>query len=313
MISVGEGDKSMRLWNMLTGQRQGNLEFGRALLAAVGASRWRGAEGRRIVWSDDGIEFAVAFERGVAVYGLDLEVRGIAKPSPQSKICEVRYLTRHGEQGNVLAVSTEDGRVLFYGTDLASLEPVDTGAAAVDSSTPQVFRPLAHLGPLPAAGTRGSRIKDFIVIRPYNTSGSSDEAEANADEEVDDIQVDVPETYHIVTATSEGSVKIWSLRVGELDAREQKKAMEVGELVGSYETGRRVTCLEGFMMEEEVDSEQTVSAGLKEPVVKGSAGTVVPPRSAMKKAKVMEVELVEEQEVHNDDEDDEFGGFSDDE
>jgi len=291
MLSVGEGDKSMRLWNMLTGRREGQLEFPRALLAAVGASRWRGAEGRRIVWSDDGIEFAVAFERGVVVYGLDLEARGVAKPAaPACKICEVRYLARRGVQGNVLALSTEDGRVLFYGTDEASLDvPVAAATATAVTAVvadnnnnsndaepapvrkrkpadvaPPFFKPLAHLGPLPTPGTRGSRIKDFVVLRPADTSAATaaDDGDAphNADEDVDgdNIQLSVPDVYHVVTATSEGTVKVWSLRADELDARldvgDAAGDAEVGTLLGSYETGRRVTCLEGFVMEEEGDA-----------------------------------------------------------
>lgn len=335
MISVGQGDKSMRLWNMLTGRREGQLEFSRSILTAVGASRWRGAEGRRIAWSDDGIELAVAFERGVAIYGLDLVVRGIIKPaSPQSKICEIRYLTRRGEQGNVLAISTEDGRVIFFGTDEASLDTATAAAGANatngNDSAPPFFKPLAHLGPLPVAGARASRIKDFAVLKPLATPASDDDGNGD-DNDGSEIQVSVPEIYYIVTATSEGTVKTWSLRASELDRRDsqQKKKkdgdevrdVQVGEMLGSYETGRRITCLEGFIMDEE-DLSMSASTPLGEGA--GPAAKKSSLKNAARDRKTAagegEVESVSEIGSHGgqveevqDGEGGEFGGFSDEE
>jgi protein MAK11 len=72
MISVGRAERNMRLWNLVTGRKAGVLAFDREMLKAVGegSTRWGSGEGRRILWSPDGEEFAVAFERGICVFGM---------------------------------------------------------------------------------------------------------------------------------------------------------------------------------------------------------------------------------------------------
>ena len=70
MISVGKGEKCMRLWNLVTGKKAGVLNFERDLLQTVGESKWSRGEGRRIEWSASGQEYAIAFERGVAIFGM---------------------------------------------------------------------------------------------------------------------------------------------------------------------------------------------------------------------------------------------------
>lgn len=69
MLSVGKGEKCMRLWNLVTGKKAGVLNFGREILQSVKEGKWGTGEGRRIVWDATGEEFAVAFERGAVVFG----------------------------------------------------------------------------------------------------------------------------------------------------------------------------------------------------------------------------------------------------
>jgi len=69
MVSVGKGEKCMRLWNLVTGKKAGVLNFSRDLLLSVKEGKWSSGEGRRIAWNPAGEEFAVAFEWGVVVFG----------------------------------------------------------------------------------------------------------------------------------------------------------------------------------------------------------------------------------------------------
>lgn len=69
MLSVGKGEKCMRLWNLVTGRKAGVLNFGKEILQNVKEGKWGTGEGRRIVWNAEGDEFAVAFEWGAVVFG----------------------------------------------------------------------------------------------------------------------------------------------------------------------------------------------------------------------------------------------------
>ena len=70
MITVGKGEKCMRLWNLITGKKGGVLSFERDLLKAVGEGRYSNGEGRRVRWNNLGEEFVVAFERGCVIFGM---------------------------------------------------------------------------------------------------------------------------------------------------------------------------------------------------------------------------------------------------
>ena len=70
MLSVGKGEKCMRLWNLVTGKKAGVLNFNRELLQSVREGKWSSGEGRRIAWNSAGEEFAVSFEWGVVVFGI---------------------------------------------------------------------------------------------------------------------------------------------------------------------------------------------------------------------------------------------------
>ena len=70
MVSVGKGEKCMRLWNLVTGRKAGVLNFEKELLEGIGEGRWGSGEGRKVEWNSIGEEFVVAFERGAVLFGL---------------------------------------------------------------------------------------------------------------------------------------------------------------------------------------------------------------------------------------------------
>lgn len=70
MLSVGKGEKCMRLWNLITGKKAGVLNFNKEILQSVREGKRGTGEGRRIVWNSQGDEFAVAFEWGAVVFGI---------------------------------------------------------------------------------------------------------------------------------------------------------------------------------------------------------------------------------------------------
>lgn len=70
MVSVGKGEKCMRLWNLMTGKKAGVLNFERDLLQGVGEGRWASGEGRRVEWDSLGEEFVVGFQRGCVVFSM---------------------------------------------------------------------------------------------------------------------------------------------------------------------------------------------------------------------------------------------------
>lgn len=70
MVSVGKGEKCMRLWNLVTGKKAGVLNFERRLLQDIGEGRWSCGEGRKVEWNSLGEEFVVCFEKGAVVFGM---------------------------------------------------------------------------------------------------------------------------------------------------------------------------------------------------------------------------------------------------
>ena len=77
MISVGRGERCMRLWNLVTGKKAGVLTFEKELLHIVGESKFTRGEGRKVEWNSKGEEFAVAFERGVVAFGMVSTPNGV--------------------------------------------------------------------------------------------------------------------------------------------------------------------------------------------------------------------------------------------
>ncbi|KMK54501.1 60S ribosome biogenesis protein Mak11 [Aspergillus fumigatus Z5] len=237
MLSVGRGEKCMRLWNLVTGKKAGVLNFSKEVLQSVKEGRWSTGEGRKIEWNLKGEEFAVAFEWGAVVFGIDSTPVCRVLPSPRSKVHQMRYVAvdpsvEAGEE--LLAVSTEDGRIIFYSTKRLQKASDD------DESPIPHAEAVAELGGR-AAGFPG-RVKDFEIL---NVGGESTTQKGD---------------LLVVTANSEGVVRVWMLRANSLlrntkenpEASDNKsqgsKNLQVGKLLNVYETGNRITCLKAFVM-----------------------------------------------------------------
>jgi len=229
MVSVGKGEKCMRLWNLITGKKAGVLNFGREVLQSVKEGKYSHGEGRRIEWNPEGDEFAVAFERGVVVFGEDSRPKCRVLPMPRTKIhqvCYKRLSLKDGGEKDVLAVSTEDGRIVFYSTGTTK-KPIEADASN-GVSIPDA-QPLAQLGGK-EAGISG-RVKDFEIITLKNDPEPS------------------AEMVLIITASSDGSVRVWELTSEDITPNKSPRAIQVGKLLGTYETESRITCLKAFLMQ----------------------------------------------------------------
>lgn len=160
---------------------------------------------------------------------------------------------------NVLAVSTEDGRVLFYSTI-----PEENFGASGDRPQPEVpnCRLLGELGGRDTG--LNDRIKDFEILTMSN----------DGEEEKGTLTI-------VITGSSDGTIRVWrilapellrsskaggsstnkengSMRKGngeKIDAasRNGSAPRQVGALMGKYETGNRITCLAAFVMNERGD------------------------------------------------------------
>lgn len=231
MLSVGKGERCMRLWNLMTGKKAGVLNFDRVLLAQVGEGRFSSGEGRRVLWDAAGENYVVGFERGAVLFGIDSEPKAVFKaPGRPTKWHQMRFVESvegAGESG-VLAVSTEDGRILFFATE---------GPDAGEGNLPQCPC-VAQLGGT-EAGSSG-RVKDFEVLELPNSKGGA-------------------KTLLVVTGSSDGAVRLWMLQPSNLanegaeDGAEEAGGAaalkQVGSLVGTQETGDRITCLGAFLLD----------------------------------------------------------------
>ncbi|KAJ5232349.1 hypothetical protein N7468_005305 [Penicillium chermesinum] len=226
MLSVGKGEKCMRLWNLVTGKKAGVLNFDRELLTSVNENKWSSGEGRRIAWNAAGEEFAVAFEWGAVVFGIDSTPKCRAVPAPRSKIHQMKYISVPGidsQKTDLLAISTEDGRLIFYSTEKTQ-ELEENADSAIPHATP-----VSQIGGK-QAGFPG-RIKDFEILSLENQAK------------------ELRDGFLIVTGNSDGVVRIWRVTGKDLTlASEGKETHQVGDVLTSYETGNRITCLASFIM-----------------------------------------------------------------
>ncbi|EEQ88618.1 hypothetical protein RJZ56_000358 [Blastomyces dermatitidis] len=264
MLTVGRGEKCMRLWNLVTGKKAGVLNFDRKILESVLEGKYSSGEGRRISWDSEGEEFTVAFERGAVVFGIDSVPTRVLLPSPRTKFHQMKYIDVGMSSGNkreLLALSTEDGRILFYSTK-TNAQPPSTAESNKDATKPSL--PAAQLIAQLGGKDHGqaSRIKDFEAL-PIKAQGWNND-----------------KTFLMVTSSSDGAVKLWMLNETEFpaaledgssgkkkaksDSRSQKNgisstsdsagasassaAAQVGKLLGTYESGNRITCMKAFVM-----------------------------------------------------------------
>ncbi|KAI1180421.1 WD repeat domain-containing protein [Nemania sp. FL0916] len=227
MISVSKGERCMRLWNLMTAKKAGVLNFGREILQEAGESKHSPGEGRKVVWgtTEEGDEFCVGFDRDLIVFGMDSTPKCRVMPEPRRKIHQFRYISTDSSDSSLLAVSTEDGRILFFSTsteDLSSEAPTADGA----KEKLPVAKLVAQVGGKEAGVT--SRIKDFAICRVTNPQ---------RDELI------------ILTGSSDGKVRIFKLSLKDLvEARTTKTSKQTAKLLGTYDTQNRITCLSGFVM-----------------------------------------------------------------
>lgn len=154
-----------------------------------------------------------------------------------------------GETKDILAISTEDGRVLFY--DTTEIVEIQHTESNIKAEIP-VVEAICQLGGS-AEGLTG-RVKDFEILK-----------------------LPGPEDYAIITGSSDGAVRLWTVRESELvDDSSMSKNLngeasipastddgkangnvsklpatrQVGSLLGTYEAGNRITCLKAFVMSE---------------------------------------------------------------
>lgn len=189
-------------------------------------------------------------------------------PAPATKIHQIRYVfpeIRDGQISDILAVSTEDGRLIFYSTRATNAE--QSHDLELKPSIPTCTA-LGQLGGKAVGVTM--RIKDFEFL----TSSENGDGK--------------PSSF-IVTGSSDGSIRIWGLDRAELEERapltngssEADSAMgpetngkdkavkgsdedlthQVGKLLGTHESGNRITCLKAFIM---LDSSGIPQTGIDE-------------------------------------------------
>ena len=236
MLSASKSERCMRLWNLVTGKKARALNFSRAILTQVGEGRHSTGEARKIVWGSDAgeDEFAVGFDRDIVVYSMDCKAKCRVMKEARTKLHEFRYVSLGEDDGStILAVSTDDGRILFFSTKSEYLpskksndddedEDEDEDKDALPSA-----KLIAQVGGK-AAGVSG-RVKDFAVL-PVRTD-------------------DGKQSWYVPAASSDGVIRVWQLTAEDLRLGEgEEDGKQVGKLRGSYETQNRITCMGAFVM-----------------------------------------------------------------
>ncbi|KAI1155055.1 WD repeat domain-containing protein [Nemania diffusa] len=227
MISVSKGERCMRLWNLMTAKKAGVLNFGRDILQEAGESKHAPGEGRKVVWgaTEEGDEFCVGFDRDLIVFGMDSTPKCRVMPEPRRKIHEFCYVSTDSTDSSLLAVSTEDGKILFFSTKTDDLSSEESESDKKPAKLP-VAKLVAQMGGREAGIT--SRIKDFAMCKVIGQQGD---------------EILVP------TGSSDGKVRLFKLGLKDLaDARKTKAPKQIGKLLGTYDTQNRITCLSGFAM-----------------------------------------------------------------
>ena len=244
LLSVGAGERAVRMWNLMTGRKAGVLAFDRETVPQS-----FGTDPTLVEWAAAGESYAVAFERGVLILGMDSTPRVRIRTSPPSKIHMMRFVSVPtgvfpGGEVEVLVLATEDGRVLFYRTDADNLdEPVLLGTLG--------GRAMGMLG----------RVKDFTVQaaagRVFVVTGGSDGVVRVFDlcGEGSGIEVAEDETAKKVKG-DDGNV---AAAAATAEAKKTAGDKQVGKLIGVYETSRRITCLDAMLMHEGEEAEEEMA------------------------------------------------------
>ncbi|KAI1819332.1 WD repeat domain-containing protein [Xylaria intraflava] len=227
MISVSKGEKCMRLWNLMTAKKAGVLNFSREMLQEAGETRHSSGEGRQVVWgaTEEGDEFCVGFDRDLIVFGMDSIPKCRVMPEPRKKIHQFRYVSMGSTtESALLAVSTEDGRIMFFSTETKDLSENEPKKPAKTAGLPMA-KLVAQIGGKEGGVT--GRIKDFAICKVADHRGGE---------------------LAIAAGSSDGKVRIFRLYVEELAEAKAEAPKQVGKLLGIYETQNRITCVAAFAM-----------------------------------------------------------------
>lgn len=141
-------------------------------------------------------------------------------------------------------MSTEDGRIIFFSTEDYIIDPTDEPDAVSQQS-----KPRSQLGGHLEGLT--DRIKDFEVLTEPDRG-----------------------RILIITGSSDGAIRVWELQSTDIFSRrdnapssttspldvqdpkkESKGPKQVGQLLGVYEAGSRITCLTAFSMSQSPNGE----------------------------------------------------------
>ncbi len=141
----------------------------------------------------------------------------------------------------MIAVSTEDGRIIFYSTQDAQNPTSSTSESPIANAVAK-----AQLNTKSTEGT--SRIKDFEIL------GIPGQGKSNSE-------------FFLVSGSSNGEVQVWKCSVDEIaeeglaegDGQGKSngvaKPKHIGRLLGAYETGNRITCLRAYVMNDPDEDE----------------------------------------------------------
>lgn len=188
----------------------------------------------------------------------DSKPKGRIVSSPVSRIHQIRYCSRGEDASEVVVISTEDGRLVFFSENLQS-------PSADEVSEIPSYEVIGHLGGK-ACGIE-ARVIDFEILSQTENNGTPG--------------------YLIITAGSDGSVRLWKLDEAELKGngpsqvssavsetnfpREKtpqdgtkSSVRQLGRLIGTYSTPNRITCLKAFMLLDAPEDAQKNKDGLED-------------------------------------------------
>jgi len=144
---------------------------------------------------------------------------------------------------NILSLSTDDGRILFFSTQELISETTRKKEGEKNGTGLPACRLVGQLGGV--ATGQPNRIKDYTILALPENEGESESRP----------------TLFVVTGGSDGAVRLWAvekeefLEAPEVTSRAEESGNDlateipqVGRLLGAYETGNRITCLKSFVL-----------------------------------------------------------------
>ncbi|KAK6362705.1 hypothetical protein TWF730_000161 [Orbilia blumenaviensis] len=302
-LSVSRHEKSVRMWNLMTGRKAGVLTFPKSIPRLVtGVS----GEGLKVVWRPGGKEgYAVMFERGIALFGVDSVARGSFTTTPVSKVHQIKFLETPigdgSEDQELCFLATEDGRVVVYLVPKSDeIKPTPEEKEKEDET--KDIKPIL-LGTITPSTSDKTRIKDFDIL-PHPSANQKSK-------------------YFLTTANSDGIIRVYSLDFAQVQigaAKKQKTGEKEAEteavmdikadgfavMAGEYDTNRRITCLTTAEVEDSAAG--VIRDGVEEEVEDGEDSDSGSDDDSEDES-VGEGEEADEDE----EEDDEWGGIGEDE